>query len=564
MKYKLEMEYSPVSLGYFLITNVMLGISIICSGAGFKALKEFVSSLVENFDIHITMKNLLEIALNDRVELSFFLLIMIQVSYISRIVGKFLEDETYVDKLFMFFGSTSLSCFLSIAYALYPIKLLQSVIGFFPFLIWVGAGLIYGLIRIIPGMNKRWAPYTLMFKWMIYFWINPITLGGLCVLVPTFLSVQIYAWLYDVVLYKNIGLMIITVLLISYPLNKLSGRLMDFLLEVVNATYAYIADIFYGIFSVSLIIAWFVLMIFKTEYTDITFTLDDEKYVYKAIKTIDSGIEDENIWWGYFKDGTLLIDGQSEIKNYGFNNSPWYKYRDKIKRIVVLDGIPNIGACAFCGLYNVKEIYISKDVKEISDMVFLDCKSLEQINIDENNSVYSTVDGALYNKDKTVLLICPEGKEYIELPETVETIEEDFCQNNILKEINVRKDNKSFSSKEGILYNKSGTELIRCPIGKKGECIIDNNTKKIKSNAFMYCRNLQSIILSDKLEQIGYGGFAGCKKIKKIVIPKTVKKIEREAFMDCEDLSEVVFQGNPEEIGDDIFLRSNPKIVKLH
>ena len=106
--------------------------------------------------------------------------------------------------------------------------------------------------------------------------------------------------------------------------------------------------------------------------------------------------------------------------------------------------------------------------------------------------------------------------------------------------------------------------MIRCPIGKKGECIIDNNTKKIKSNAFMYCRNLQSIILSDKLEQIGYGGFAGCKKIKKIVIPKTVKKIEREAFMDCEDLSEVVFQGNPEEIGDDIFLRSNPKIVKLH
>ena len=165
--------------------------------------------------------------------------------------------------------------------------------------------------------------------------------------------------------------------------------LMDSLLDAVNVSYIGAVDTFYGIFSVILIIGWFVLMMFKTEYTDLTFSIDNEKYTYKAIKTVNRGMEDNDLWWGYFSDGTLVIDGRGHMKDYSFSNSPWYEYRDEINRIVVLDGTRYIGSCSFCGMYNVKEIYISKDVIEISNLVFLDCKSLQTINVDKENKVYS-------------------------------------------------------------------------------------------------------------------------------------------------------------------------------
>ena len=70
--------------------------------------------------------------------------------------------------------------------------------------------------------------------------------------------------------------------------------------------------------------------------------------------------------------------------------------------------------------------------------------------------------------------------------------------------------------------------------------------------------------MSDKLEEIGWDAFAGCKKLKNIVIPRNVKKIGSYAFMDCEELQEVVFEGKLEEIGYDVFLNSDPQIFNLN
>ena len=66
------------------------------------------------------------------------------------------------------------------------------------------------------------------------------------------------------------------------------------------------------------------------------------------------------------------------------------------------------------------------------------------------------------------------------------------------------------------------------------------------------------------VEEIGTSAFSGCKKLKKMVIPESVKNVEGYAFMDCEDLEEVVFEGKLEEIGYDVFLRSNPQISGLN
>lgn len=50
-------------------------------------------------------------------------------------------------------------------------------------------------------------------------------------------------------------------------------------------------------------------------------------------------------------------------------------------------------------------------------------------------------------------------------------MEEDFLYNSVLEAINVNNDNKNYSSRGGVLYNKTGTKLVRCPVGKKGNIL---------------------------------------------------------------------------------------------
>ena len=212
---KYETHFSPISLIYLLVTGAILGIVIIKSALAFEILKEFIVTLVENFDIHLSMKNVLDVVDGDEFEFVFFVLCMLQVTFISRIVGKLIEDGTYLDKIFMFLGSTCLSCFLGISYSLYPIKLLESAFGYVTIAIWVGVNFIYGLAKAVQGVAEyEWGAYIFVFRCVLYFFINPFMLGFLCVLFPTLLGVQLYAWLYDVILYKNIVLLVITVLLI--------------------------------------------------------------------------------------------------------------------------------------------------------------------------------------------------------------------------------------------------------------------------------------------------------------------------------------------------------------
>lgn len=56
---------------------------------------------------------------------------------------------------------------------------------------------------------------------------------------------------------------------------------------------------------------------------------------------------------------------------------------------------------------NVEIIYIGKDVKEIDGKAFFTCRTLKQIIVDEENEYYCDIDGVLYNKDKTEIILYP-------------------------------------------------------------------------------------------------------------------------------------------------------------
>ncbi|MCL2487939.1 MAG: leucine-rich repeat protein, partial [Oscillospiraceae bacterium] len=83
---------------------------------------------------------------------------------------------------------------------------------------------------------------------------------------------------------------------------------------------------------------------------------------------------------------------------------------DSMKSVTLPDGLLCIGEWAFYGCEKLTEIAIPDSVVEIGTMAFEECAAMTQIKVGAGNAAYSSLDGVLFDKEKTVLIKYPEGK----------------------------------------------------------------------------------------------------------------------------------------------------------
>ena len=122
-------------------------------------------------------------------------------------------------------------------------------------------------------------------------------------------------------------------------------------------------------------------------------------------------------------DGTCALSGLGECKDtfiivpsmspdgdivVGIDDGA-FKNVSTIKGIELPSTLTKIGAYAFYGS-SIREILIPPSVKEIGNYAFCGCKYLTKIEVDEDNEKYSSISGALYNADGSVLITYPAGK----------------------------------------------------------------------------------------------------------------------------------------------------------
>ena len=114
--------------------------------------------------------------------------------------------------------------------------------------------------------------------------------------------------------------------------------------------------------------------------------------------------------------------------DFVIKNGVLTEYTGSGENVVIPDTVTRIGDTAFFECTSLKSVTIPKSVISIGEGVFFECVKLEKIIVDSGNAYYSSVDGVLYNKDKTVLIKCPEGKKgKLMIPNTVVTISEVAC-----------------------------------------------------------------------------------------------------------------------------------------
>ena len=202
----------------------------------------------------------------------------------------------------------------------------------------------------------------------------------------------------------------------------------------------------------------------------------------------------------------VLLDGISEIPTSAFFNCK------KLTEITIPNTIKSIGANAFAACDGLTGIAIPRSVTEIDSMAFEGCHT--SVYVDQDNNQYCSINGALYNKEKTILYYAgriTEGK--YDIPEGTQSIGD---------------------------FAFAGSDLLT-------HVTIPTSTTNIGGYAFSNCANLLSVEIPDGVTNLPHSAFYNCAQLGNITLPKSIKSIGRYVFDRCRSLTDVYYGGTAAE-----------------
>ena len=210
-----------------------------------------------------------------------------------------------------------------------------------------------------------------------------------------------------------------------------------------------------------------------------------------------------------------------------------------------INGLPvtTIGASAFYSCTSLTSVTIPNSVASIGDSAFYYCTSLTNVTIP--NSVIS-IGNYAFNA-------C-YGLTSVTIPNSVTSLAMDAlwdCPN--LGAITVDALNLVYSSVDGVLFNKSRTILTQCPQGKGPSYTIPNGTTSIGEYAFYGCSSLTNVMIPNSVTNLGDSAFASCWSLASVTIPNRLISIGTYAFSHCTSLTSVTIPGSLTYIGTGAF-----------
>ncbi len=137
--------------------------------------------------------------------------------------------------------------------------------------------------------------------------------------------------------------------------------------------------------------------------------------------------------WTLTADGILTIQSDAGMGDWKNNVEI---SRAKVRSIKMQDGVTGLDGIAFGTYVNLTQITIPKTVTSMSRSIYVYSSTLMEIVVSEENPMYSSKDGAVFSKDKTILYWFPPGKtDSYTIPTGVVSIGEYAFANSALSEV---------------------------------------------------------------------------------------------------------------------------------
>ena len=168
-----------------------------------------------------------------------------------------------------------------------------------------------------------------------------------------------------------------------------------------------------------------------------------------------------------------------------------------------------IGPDALNGLVSIERIVVEEGIKDIGNRAFECCTSLKSIYLPASlDGVAHGIFGSCYN----------------------------------LREIVVDPRNECLDSRDNcnaIIDSDDDKLLAACPVTK-----IPNSVKSIAKRAFYHCNTMEELDIPEGVETIESFAFNDCSQLKRVSLPQSLHKIEESAFYRCNSLESVFIPKN--------------------
>ena len=192
----------------------------------------------------------------------------------------------------------------------------------------------------------------------------------------------------------------------------------------------------------------------------------------------------------------------------------------------------------------VEKLTLGSGISSVSVAMLQDAEHLSQIQVAADNSWLCSIDGVVYDKNATTMLLYPPAKQQQhKIPNTVTNadilLQPDWEYAQLFANVDVALGTgiSDYKLVDGVIYTADMKIVVRSTASATGDYVMPESVEQVMDNAFMNS-NLTSVKISSKVTDVVYAMFSGA-QIQEVTIPESVEYISEYAFADCENLQRV-------------------------
>lgn len=279
---------------------------------------------------------------------------------------------------------------------------------------------------------------------------------------------------------------------------------------------------------------------------------DEYGYIYGDFR-YDYYDDDGNLYISDYvgNDANIVIPSSINGKSVTAIGNAAFQKNDKIKSVIIPEGVKTIDAYAFMDCVNLTNVTLPNSLTSIDVCAFYKDANLKDITIPESVTFFGSD-----SFDETGWMKKQQEKNPFVIVNNM-LLDARTCKGDIVIPENVTSIcDSALACNDQITSVKILSNVKYCGTDVFAHCqnLVSVNynadTSYIPEECFWDCPSLEKVTMSDNITDIYYSAFSECSKLKDVTLSKNLQNINSYAFYNCLELDSINLPATLEYIGD--------------